>query len=671
VAQTLIRTVCPHDCPDGCSIRATVEDGRVLAVAGDPDHPFTRGFLCGKVNHYEERIHSPERLLQPLRRRGPKGSGDFATVSWDDALDEIVSRWQAIIAEFGPEALVGYVYSGHQGLVNRHIARALFHALGASRFHAGTVCDSTAEAGWEYAVPHTPGTDAETIVDSDLIVCWGANVVSVNVHLVPFIDEAQKRGAPLVVVDPHRSRTARRADWHLQPRIGTDSALALGLMHVIVRDGLHNPEFIAARTVGFERLRAEVLPHYPPDRVAAITDISAADLERLAHLYAQARAPFLRVGQGMTRNNNGGMAIRTVACLPALVGAWGRPGAGAHMSTGNAYEFDVDAIRRPDLLTRPTREINHSTLGRALLELTDPPIQALYVGANNPAVTCPDQTRVIAGLSREDLFTVVHDTFLSDTARYADVVLPASTSFESEDLYRGYGTYYVQYSPQVIPPVGESFSNLRLIQELARRLGLTDPVFQRTPREHIAALLAGARGPTATVTLERVLTGEPIKLPYPQTGPAVTYFESAAMAAAGLPALPEWQPDPAEPPADTPWPLRLLTVPGHAQSHTAFAFAERPRRQAGEARCVLHPDDAAARGLQEGDSVALVNERGHVGLRLRIAADARPGVAVVEGHRNRAGYLSGGPLNVLTSDTLADFGEGATYQSTWVEVRRL
>jgi anaerobic selenocysteine-containing dehydrogenase len=296
---------------------------------------------------------------------------------------------------------------------------------------------------------------------------------------------------------------------------------------------------------------------------------------------------------------------------------------------------------------------------------------ALYVGSNNPAVTCPDQTRTLAGLSREDLFTVVHDTFLSDTARYADVVLPACTALETEDIYRGYGTYYVQYGARVLPPRGESASNLRVVQELARRLGLTDPVFSRTTREHIAALLAGARGPTAAVTLDRLLTGEPIKLDYPQTGPELTYFASTSMTAAGLPDLPEWQPDPSEPLATSPWPLRLLTAPGHHQAHTTFSFVERSRQLDGEPRCLLHPHEATRRGLQDGDGVAVANERGFVGLRLRVTTDVRPGIVVVEGQKNRATYLGGGSINVLTSDTLSDMGAGATYQSTWVDVRRL
>lgn len=667
--QHVIKTVCPHDCPDLCSILATVEDGRLLKVAGDPDHPFTRGFLCGKVQHYEERVHSPQRLLHPLRRTGPKGSGAFEPVGWNEALAEIVDRWRSIIAEYGSEALVGYAYSAHQGLVNRNTVRALFHALGASRFNAGTVCDSTADAGWEAAVGGTPGTDPETIVDSDLIVCWGANIVTVNVHLVPLVEEARRKGAQLIVIDPYRSRTARRADWHIAPKVGTDSALALGLMHCIVRDGRHDAAFVADRTTGFERLRDEVLPQYSPDRVAEITGVPAADIERLADLYAGARAPFLRMGQGMSRNRNGGMAIRTVACLPALVGAWGKPGGGALMSTGSVWSFDFAALRRPDLLPRPTRELNHSTLGRDLLELDNPPVMALFVASNNPAVTCPDQARVAAGLSRDDLFTVVHDTFLCDTARYADIVLPACSAFETEDIYRSYGTYYLQHGPQVLPPAGESRSNLWLVQELARRFSLTDPVFTRSTREHIAALLGGATGPAAALTPERVLDAGPVKLDYPPDGPPVTYFESPEMVAAGLPALPEWQPDPETPPAESPYTLRLLTAPGHAESHTTFSGVARLRRLSGEARCLLHPVDAAARGLADGDAIALYNDLGHIGLRLRVTTDTQPGVVVVEGQFNRGAYLSGGPLNVLTSDNLADLGGGATYQSTWVAAR--
>ncbi len=665
MTQLRIRTVCPHDCPDQCSMIATVADGRLLKVEGDPDHPFTGGWLCGKVNRYPERVHAPGRVLTPLRRTGPKGSGQFAPISWDEALTEIVQRWRSIIDTHGSEALLGYAYSGHMGLVNRNIVRALFHALGASRFAAGTVCDSACEAGWEYALGHTPGTDPETVVDSDLVICWGANVATTNAHIVPFIDEARRRGAQLIVIDPYRTRTARRSDWHLAPKVGTDTALALGIMHVLVRDGLQN----VSANVGFDQLVEQVLPAYSPERVAEITGLSAADVERLAHLYGKARAPFIRVGMGMSRHAGGGMAVRTVALLPSVVGAWQKRGGGALMETASAWGFDYDALRRPDLLERPTREINHSLLGRALTELSDPPVMALFVAANNPAVTCPDHRRVVEGLSREDLFTVVHDPFLSDTALYADIVLPACTPVETEDLYRSYGTYYAQYGPRVIEPLGESRSNQWLAEELARRFGLADPVFTRTAREHMAAMLAGATGPTAELTLERLLEGGPVRLNYSSPGPKQTYFYAQALAEAGLPPLPHWAPDPAETDAGGTWPLRLLTAPGHAQHHTAFAAVEALQRLEGEPRCLLHPNDAAARGVADGDQVEVFNGAGYVGVYARVTEDTIPGVVVLEGQRGRSRYLSGGPVNVLTSDRLSDMGAGATYQSTWVDVR--
>jgi anaerobic selenocysteine-containing dehydrogenase len=671
VSEATVRTVCPHDCPDLCSIVATVRDGRLVGVTGDPDHPFTRGFLCGKVQRYEERVHSPARLLTPLRRVGPKGAGDLVEVGWDEALDEIADRWRGVIAEHGPEALVGYAYGANQGLVNRNVVRALFHALGASRFNPGTVCDSACGAGWEHAVGDAPGTDPETVVDSDLVVAWGANLATTNVHMLPLIDDARAKGAQLVVIDPFRTRTARRADWYLAPRVGTDAALALGLMHVIVRDGRHDADYVARRTVGFDELRETVLPNYAPARVAEITGLAADDVERLADLYARARAPFLRLGMGMSRHRQGGMAIRTVACLPALVGAWGRPGAGALLDTAGIWGWDLDALRRPDLAPRRTREVNHSLLGRALCELDDPPVKALFVASNNPAVTCPDQARVLAGLAREDLFTVVHDCYMTDTARYADLILPASTAMESEDLFRSYGTYYCQYGPKLIEPLGQSKPNLELVQALAERMGLDDPFFRLTRRQYFELVLAGATGPTAELDLDRLLAGGAVKLAVPGDGPATTYFRSEALAAAGLPALPEWRPDPAAGDAAR-FPLRLLTGPGHFQHHTVMAGVERLQRREGEAACLLHPDDAASRGVADGARVLLGNDRGEVAFRARVTSDAQAGTVVVLGQRGTADHpLGRGSVNRLVSDALSDMGEGATYQSTWVEARPL
>jgi anaerobic selenocysteine-containing dehydrogenase len=670
MVASVIRTVCPHDCPDQCSVLATVEDGRLVKVAGDPEHPVTRGFLCGKVNRYPERVHSPERLTTPLRRTGRKGAGEFEPVSWDAALAEITERWQAVIAEHGGEALLGYAYSGHMGVVNRNLPRALFHALGATRMHIGTVCDSTAAAGWAYAVGDTAGVDPETVVDSDLILCWGANLVTTNVHMLPIVDDARDRGAKLVVIDPFRTRTARRADLHIAPRLGGDTALALGVMHVLVRDGLCDMNAIAARTSGFERLRYGVLPHYSPARVEEITGVPAAEIEHLAHLYGEASAPHLRLGKGLSRHSGGGMAIRTVACLPALVGAWAKRGGGALMDTGHIWGFDYDAIRRPDLLAHDTRFFNHSTLGRELLEAADPPLKALFVAANNPAVTCPDQARMVAALGRDDLFTVVHDAFMIDTARFADIVLPACTPMETDDLYRSYGTYYTQFGPQLLPPQGEARSMVWLVGELADRMGLSDPVFHRSTRDHLAAAIAGATGPTADLDLDMLMQGGPVKLPYHGDGPQITYLYSEAMARDGLPPLPEWQPDPAAP-EDGRLPLQLLTLPGHFQHHTAFNGVEALRRRQGAPACTLHPEDAAARGIREGDAVLLFNGRGEVGMLARVSADTPSGVVAVEGNRPRAAYLCGGPLNVLVSDHLSDMGAGATYQSTWLDVRRM
>lgn len=513
------RTVCAHDCPDACSVLVTVEQGRVVRTVGDAQHPFTRGFLCGKVNRYAERVHAPSRLLTPLRRVGAKGEGQFAPVTWDEALDEIVSRWQAIMARYGGEALAGYAYSAHQGLVNRNSTQALFHALGATRVNAAAVCDSCCGEAWELTVGAAGGTDPERVQDSDYIIAWGANLDSTNVHQLPFIDLARRQGAKLVVIDVWRTRTARRADWFIPIRVGTDTALALGLAHVLQRDNLVDHDYIQRLVLGYERWCQEVLPRYTPAAVEAITGVPAHDVEALAHAYAQARAPFIRLGQGLSRNTNGGAATRAITCLPGLVGAWQRPGGGALLATADSYKFNFPALRRPDLQPGgPKRLLNMVRFGQALTTWQDPPLMALFVQSNNPAVTCPAQSLVRRGLAREDLFTVVHDTFLSETARYADFVLPACTSFESEDLYRGYGTYYVQYGAQVLPPQGEAWPNYRLVATLAQRLGLTDAAFQRTPREHMATLLDVTAGPVAGLQLDALLDGLPRRLHLPALG---------------------------------------------------------------------------------------------------------------------------------------------------------
>jgi anaerobic selenocysteine-containing dehydrogenase len=673
---SVLRTVCAHDCPDACSLLVTVEAGQVVRTVGDPQHPFTRGFLCGKVNRYAERVHSPERVLTPLRRVGAKGEGQFTPITWDEALDEVVSRWQAIIARYGSEAIAGYAYSSHQGLVNRNFTQALFHALGATRVNAGAVCDTCCGEAWELTVGAAGGTEPERVQDSDYIIAWGANLDSTNVHQIPFIDMARRKGAPLVVIDVWRTRAARRADWFIPIRVGTDAALALGLAHVLHRDNLLDHDYIQRLVLGYERWAQEVLPRYTPATVEAITGVPAHDVETLARAYGQARAPFIRLGQGLSRHASGGAATRAIICLSGLVGAWQHPGGGALLATSDSYKFNFAAVRRPDLQPGPCRVLNMVRFGRALTEWHNPPLMALFIQSNNPATTCPEQALIRRGLAREDLYTVVHDTFLSETARYADLVLPACTSFESEDLYRGYGTYYVQYGPQVIPAQGEAWPNYRVVAALAQRLGLHDPVFSRTPREHLAALLDVPEGPVAGLCLEELLDGMPRRLNVPALGHTFnTVFPTPSgklqiacpeLAARGLPDLPDYVPA-----TPSPYPLRLVTAPGHHLHHSAFLGVASLRRDESGPWVRLHPDEAAARGISQGQAVELFNDAGVVGLYARLTTDVLPGIVVVEGHRPQSHYLSGGPLNVLCSDRYADLGEGATYQDTWLDVRPL
>jgi anaerobic selenocysteine-containing dehydrogenase len=663
--------VCAHDCPDMCSLLAYVEDGRITRIKGDPDQPFTAGFACAKVNRDAELVHSPERLETPLRRVGAKGEGRFTPISWDEALDEIVNRWRVIIAESGRLALLGYAYSAHQGQMNRGLVNGLFHALGTSRLRAGTVCDTCCETAWDMTVGPVGGADPESVIHSDLVISWGADLVATNVHFWAKVEAVRRRGTKVVVIDPRRSRTARLADWHLPIRIGTDAALVLGVMHILVRDGLCDRDYLAKHTLGFERCEREVLPRFSPPHVAEITGLPVADIERLAALYGAAKAPFIRLGEGMTRLAHGGQALRAVALLPGVTGAYGKRGGGALLLTAASCELDYDVVRKPSGPSE-TRTVNHLRLGEALLELEDPPIRGLFIAANNPAVTCPDAGKVRRGLARDDLFTVVHDPFLSVTARYADIVLPAATYLESEDLYRAYGTYYLQYAPLAVAPHGEAWSNFRLAQALAQRLGLEDPVFRIPQNEILAEMLRGARGAAGALDPDRVRAGEPIRLA-PEGGQQFRTpsgrleFYSKALAAQGLPPMPDWQPDPEEERQAARWPLRLLTAPGYFQSHTAFSGVSYLRRREGPPCCILHPEEAGARHLRDGQRVRLFNDRGSIGLVLKVSDEVQPRNVLVPGQRPDGETLSG-TINLLCSDRYTDIGNGATYQSTWLDI---
>jgi anaerobic selenocysteine-containing dehydrogenase len=666
-----IRVVCAHDCPDMCSLIAEVEDGRIRRVKGDPAHPYTDGFACAKVNRDVELVHAHGRLATPLRRTGPKGSGRFAPIGWDAALDEITARWKAIIAEDGPLALLGYAYSAHQGQMNRHMFTGLFHALGATRLQAGTVCDTCCETAWDMTLGPVGGTDPEAVVHSDLVIAWGCDLMAVNVHFWTLLEKVRKRGVKLVVIDPRRSQTAARADWHLPIRIGTDAALAIGIAHILQRDGKLDRAYLDANALGFERWSAEVLPHFPPARVAEITGLAVADIEKLAAMYGAAKRSLIRIGEGMTRLAKGGQALRAVATLPALTGAYGREGGGALLLAAASMEFDFSMVRKPSG-PAGTRQVNHLALGAALEEMKDPPLRGLFIAANNPAVTNPDVARLRRALSREDLFTVVHDPFMTMTARYADIVLPATTYLETEDFYRSYGCYWMQYAPAAVAPQGEAWSNFRLAQELAQRMGLTDPVFTMSPKEIVPHFFRGATGMVAEVDPARVFEG-PVKV----TPPAAQEFRtpsgkleiySAALDAQGVPSMPIWEPDAIETRDAARWPLRLLTAPGYFQAHTAFSAVAFLRDREGAPCVILHPDEVTKRGLTAGQKVRLINDNGAVGLLLRVSDEVQPGVALVPGQRPDEEAVAG-TVNMLCDARYTDMGEGACYQSTFLDVQ--
>src|SRR5437879_290595 len=656
-----------------CSLIAHVEDGKVVRIQGDPDHPYTAGFACGKVNRDTDNVNSPERVLTPLKRIGAKGAGEFKPITWDEALDEIAGKWKAIIKESGPLAVLGYAYSSHQGLINRGLVNGLFHALGASRLQAGTVCDTCCEEAWNVTVGPVGGADPESVVHSDLVISWGADLAATNVHFWALYEEQKKtRGVPLIVIDPRRTRSAKAADLYLPIRIGTDAALALGVMHILVRDKLANRDYLAKQTLGFDKVEREILPKFTPAKTAEITGLAVADIEKLAAMYGTAKAALIRRGEGMTRLTHGGQALRTVALLPGVSGHYAVKGGGAFLLTAASCDLNYNAVRKPSG-PATARLVNHLRLGEELLNMKDPPIRALYVSANNPAVTCPEVHKVRKVLAREELLTVVYDPFMTDTAKFADIVLPAANYLETDDLYRAYGAYWMQWGQQAAKPHGEARSNFDVAQALAKRLGLTDRIFTLAPQDAAKELFKGATGPASKADPAKLFAGEPIHIAHDWQGqPFATpsgklEFYSEQLAKQGVAALPDWNEDPIEAADAKKWPLRLLTAPGYFQAHTAFSGVAFLREREGKPFCILHPRDAEQRGLKDGATVRLFNERGEIGLVLRVSDEVQPGVVLVPGPRPTSETVAG-TINMLCSDRYTDMGEGATYQSTYLDV---
>ena len=659
-----------------------MDGDRLTAVTGTAGHPFTQGVICGKVREYAERVHSPLRITEPLRRVGPKGAGDFAPIGWDEAVAEIARRWRATIDEHGAEAILPFSYAGSMGQVQYFAGHPLFHALGASRLDR-TICTATAYAGWRATVGAVTGNDSEQMVGADLVVLWGINAAYSTINVMTLVKQARARGAHVVVIDPYRTPTAQQADEHLMVRPGTDAALALAMMHVLIAEDRVDHAYVARATLGFERLTQHV-KDWTPARVAPIVGLPEATIVAFARRYGATPATFLRIGIGLSRHDNGAMTCRTLACLPALTGAYADPHGGALLSSGGAAGFDYTVLERPDLMPGPpTRVINMIQLGRALTDPTlAPPVKALYVYGSNPAAICPNQALVLAGLGREDLFTVVHEQVMTDTARWSDLVLPATTSMEHEDVYRSFGQLYVQLAQPVVPPVGQARSNWETFGALARALGVAEAHYARPPAAVIRELLAHADQSVRGITYERLQAEGSVRLdlprPYlpfadgaPTTSGRVEFY-SAALAARGLPPLPTWVPLREGPAEDGRipgrYPLQCIVPPNRFFLNSSFSQSELLRRRQGTPTVMLAPADAHPRGIADGARVRVESARGAAEFTARVTDATRVGVAVIEGiwwHRFHPG---GRGVNFLTDDRTTDLGGGPALHSNLVEV---
>jgi anaerobic selenocysteine-containing dehydrogenase len=697
-----VQGACPHDCSDNCSMLYEVEGSRVISVRGTPEHPYTRGGLCVKVNHFEEKVHHAERLLYPMKRSGPKGSGQFERITWSEALATIQSRWQAILTEHGPQAIMPYAYMGNAGMISGCWAGdPFFNRLGAT-IAEKTFCDSGSATAYLMTLGPAAGMDTESFVHSKYIVLWACNTISTSLHHWPFIAEAQQRGAKVVVIDPLKTRTAKKADWHLPIKPGTDAALALGMMNVIIGEGLHDKAFVAEHTTGFDEL-AERVQQYPPETVAAITGIAADDIRQLAREYARAQPAAIRIGVAIERHSGGGQAVRAISSLPGLVGAWRQVGGGVYQLPVWACPTRWDNVLRGDLVKPGTRVINQWKLGPALLgevaeiQAPHPPVKSLMVYNANPVVVAPEQDKLLRGLVREDLFTVVHEQFMTDTARYADIVLPACTVAEALEVVVSWGTFYINYNAPAIAPLGESVATSEVFRRLAVVMGFDEPFFKRTDEQILvdcfdwSAPVFQTNGGLETLKskgfIRYVAEGPDTYAPFKNGGfptPSGKVEFKSAMAMGGNMVAPifragsmEFQDgSPVDPlphyiaPQETPsaeYPLSLLSPKSHALLNSQYANIA---RQIGHTRgqsVMLHPRDAAARGITHGAKVRVFNDRGTFDAVAEVSDDTSPGVAVAP-----LGFWatkSGGrSVAAVNSSRFADIGRAPTFSDTRVQV---
>ncbi|MGE5088444.1 MAG: molybdopterin-containing oxidoreductase family protein [Candidatus Levyibacteriota bacterium] len=681
--RKVVRAACPHDCPDTCAMLVTVENGRAIEIRGAPDHPTTAGALCTKVARYLDRTYSPGRLRHPLRRIGRKGDGRFARISWDEALDEIATRFRDIAqSPDGPQAILPYSYAGTMGLLQgQSMDRRFFHRLGASLLDR-TICSAAGKAGWGAVVGASVGMDVEEYANSGLILIWGSNPIASNLHFWTRAQEAKRRGAKLVAIDPWRSATAEKCHEHIALLPGTDGALALGIMHVLISEGLIDRDYIDRYTIGFEALAGRAAA-WTPERAARACGIGPEQVVRVAREYGSIQPAAIRLNYGMQRVHGGGNAVRAIACLPALVGAWRHPAGGALLSSSGTYPVDTAALERPDLIRGTPRTVNMSTIGDALTRLDDPPVRAIYVYNSNPVAVAPESSRVVAGFSREDLFCVVHEIFRTDTADYADILLPATTQLEQTDVHSSYGHLYALANNPAIAPLAEALPNTEVFRRLAARMGFDEPCF-RDSDEDLARQAFRAGDPRMRGIDWDTLKAEGFRrldLPRPwaplaqggfPTPSGKCEFWSERMQQAGFDPLPDYVP-PHESVASNPglasrYPLAFISPP--ARNFLNSSFANLPVSIAEERmpRLEIHPEDAATRDIGDGDSVRVFNDRGSLLALARVTDRARRGVVVAPSVWWRKLSPGGENANAVTSQALTDLGRAPTFYDCLVEV---
>lgn len=669
--------VCPHDCPDTCGWQVTLNEGRITRVSGDPANPVTRGIICAKAAHYPERIYGKERVLYPFRRTGPKGIGEFKRISWSEALTEIVERFQDMRARHGAECILPYSYAGTEGVVNKAgMDRRFFFRLGASNLER-TICSDAGSKGYNLVYGQGKAMNPLDTVNARLIIFWGINALETNLHQALLADEARRRGAKIVVIDVHRNRTARWADDFYQILPGSDGALALGLVNLIWSTGLADTAWAKEHTEGLDELLASA-KDYTPQRVAQLTGLSPERVTELARLYATTKPSLIRIGNGLQHHDNGGMSTRAIACLPSITGAWQDKGGGVLKFNSGYFPLNKEALQRPDLLPNPVRSINMNQLGRALTEL-NPPVYGLYVYNSNPAAVAPEQTMVRRGLAREDLFTVVHEQVWSETARWADIVLPATTALEHADLYVSYWHTVLQWAEPVIEPLGESRPNIEVFRALAEGFGFQEECFKDSVEDMAAQALDLPYWRNLGIDVPRVKQERFIALPAAEIpfkdGGFPTSSGKAELAGElaekeGYGRVPRHVPLVEGPEtANELYPLTLISPPNHQFLNSTFAELPSLKRSAGEPRLEIHPADAVKRGIVDGQKVEVYNERGKVILRAVLKDSVLPGVVVAAGVWQPYDYPGGFGINALTPDRLSDMGNGATFFSNLVEIK--